>query len=303
MFSDFVHGWWTTVYFVLLRPMLKWLLRKVTGKCELLRVTYEEGDYVERTKRIEDSLRHSRNAELKACATTVDFIVEQSAKKIASIKSIVPEVHPRFESSFRDCLQRIKAYNQILADAEELRKEKFSKSDSRHEAKLVQLWNVYNDVPLPQPVGQHWTDLGFQGLDPSTDFRGMGMLGLEQLIYFALTYPAEARQVLSQSHHPKYGFSFAIVGINITEMGYTLLYKRRLRSHFYGLEKSDPGLGDFHQVYCYLLYEFTQFWQSEKPRDIMEFSRLREKFRKNVQKALKEPKVRLLPSFQEMPKH
>ncbi|CAG5136462.1 unnamed protein product [Candidula unifasciata] len=283
--------------------MLKWVLRKVTGKCELLRITYEEGDTIERTKRIEDSLRHSRNSELKTCATSVDFIVEESAKTIASIKSVVPEVHPRFENSLRDCLQRIKTYNKILAEAEELRKEKFSKADPTHEAKLVQLWNVYSDVPLPQSVGQHWTDLGFQGLDPGTDFRGMGMLGLEQLIYFALTYPAEARQVLSQSHHPKYGFSFAIVGINMTEMGYTLLFKGRLRSHFYGLDKPDPDLVDLHQVYCYLLYEFTQFWQSEKPRDIMEFSRLREKFRKNIQKALKAPKVRLLSSFQEVPKH
>lgn len=49
----------------------------------------------------------------------------------------------------------------------------------------------------------------------------------------------------------------------------------------------------------YLLYEFTQFWQAEEPRDIMEFSRVREKFRKKVKQALKETDVRLLPKFQE----
>ena len=27
-----------------------------------------------------------------------------------------------------------------------------------------------------------WVDIGFQGKDPSTDFRGAGMLGLEQLL-------------------------------------------------------------------------------------------------------------------------
>ena len=45
-------------------------------------------------------------------------------------------------------------------------------------------------------------------------------------------------------------FSFAIVGINMTEMCVTLLNKRQFRSYIYSFEKPDPGLTDFHRIYC-----------------------------------------------------
>jgi len=35
---------------------------------------------------------------------------------------------------------------------------------------------------LTSRVSDQWTDLGFQGHDPATDFRGMGLLGLQQLM-------------------------------------------------------------------------------------------------------------------------
>jgi len=31
----------------------------------------------------------------------------------------------------------------------------------------------------------------------------------------------------------------------------------------------------FHHFYCYLFVEFDKFWLSEKPRDVMEFNRIR----------------------------
>jgi hypothetical protein len=38
------------------------------------------------------------------------------------------------------------------------------------------------DVKLESRLSKQWTDVGFQGDDPKTDFRGMGMLGLNQLL-------------------------------------------------------------------------------------------------------------------------
>jgi len=35
---------------------------------------------------------------------------------------------------------------------------------------------------LESRVSSNWKDLGFQGEDPKTDFRGMGLLGLENLL-------------------------------------------------------------------------------------------------------------------------
>jgi len=31
------------------------------------------------------------------------------------------------------------------------------------------------DTPLEERITKQWGDLGFQGKDPQTDFRGMGM--------------------------------------------------------------------------------------------------------------------------------
>ncbi len=33
-----------------------------------------------------------------------------------------------------------------------------------------------------QRITKQWQDIGFQGDDPGTDFRGMGMLGLHNLM-------------------------------------------------------------------------------------------------------------------------
>jgi len=48
---------------------------------------------------------------------------------------------------------------------------------------LVQLWNtLHPDIVLTQRVSPQWTLIGFQGNDPATDFRGMGLLGLLNLL-------------------------------------------------------------------------------------------------------------------------
>jgi len=48
---------------------------------------------------------------------------------------------------------------------------------------LVQLWSsLQPDVMLTERISAQWTDIGFQGNDPATDFRGMGILGLLNLV-------------------------------------------------------------------------------------------------------------------------
>ena len=37
--------------------------------------------------------------------------------------------------------------------------------------------------PLESRVSKQWTDIGFQGSDPATDFRGMGILSLACMLY------------------------------------------------------------------------------------------------------------------------
>ncbi|XP_071090808.1 uncharacterized protein [Haliotis cracherodii] len=71
-----------------------------------------------------------------------------------------------------------------------------------------------------QRFGSHWEEIGFQGRDPGTDVRGVGMLGLLQLLYF-LRNPKTAqlaRDVYKLSLHPTQNFPFCVMGINMSRI-------------------------------------------------------------------------------------
>ena len=60
----------------------------------------------------------------------------------------------------------------------------------------------------PQDLGESlktlkWIDIGFQAEDPTTDFRGTGLLGLVNLLHFLRNYEAEALECLKTSRTPK----------------------------------------------------------------------------------------------------
>ncbi|XP_076446796.1 ELMO domain-containing protein 1-like [Babylonia areolata] len=298
VFTEYLATLWTQ-FLVFARPMLKWLLHKVSGKCELLRITYEEQPGTTQTKRIEKSLKRSRCSVLKDLSRAERVDIEQSVKEIVRLKEIVTDIHVKFEETLHRCLSYISGYNHLAAQVEGHRKVKYSSQNSEHEEKLMQLWRLYKpDSPLEARVCAQWGELGFQGTDPATDFRGMGILGLDQLMYFAEKYSKEAQSALSKSCHPKYGFSFAIVGINITDLQYHLMMKRKLRTHFYNLPTPQPSMDDYHEVFCYLMSEFTKFWFNEKPRDVMEFNRIRDKFQRHIISLLKKPDAVLIADFQ-----
>jgi hypothetical protein len=84
----------------------------------------------------------------------------------------------------------------------------------RHWAQLRRIWLAANfadgeDVPLPpedfaarsprdaEATMSSWTRLGFQNDDPSTDFRGGGLLALEAMLHFAESNPTEYRAMLA----------------------------------------------------------------------------------------------------------
>ena len=47
-----------------------------------------------------------------------------------------------------------------------------------------QLWEgMMPGTQLKERISKQWQDLGFQGNNPATDFRGMGILGLKCMLY------------------------------------------------------------------------------------------------------------------------
>ena len=286
MWSDI----WDYIYFTLIHPWLKWLLRTFTGKCELLRITYEEQRNANRTLRTEASLKHSKNKALSKLVeqNVNEFNVDAAVAEIVKIKSVKMELHPLFSPSMKTCLSQICGYNKLVLGIESIRKTPYSSEDQGHEHKLLQLWQKLKpNVQLDQRISKMWTDIGFQGNDPATDFRGMGFLGLQNLLYFATEHTETARQILSHSDHPQHGFSFAVVGINLTGLVHQLLISGALKTHFYNLVLGRPRIDHFHDVYCYIFVEFDKYWFAVKP-NIMQFNQVKETFLNIVLEELKD---------------
>lgn len=280
------------VYTSFLRYWLKWFLRQATGKCELQRICSGNKAGASKTSKAEYSLQSSRNKVLRNALTANKENLPQCVDLIMKEKNIVPQKDPLFKDSLHSCLLQITGYHQLYIAVEDLRKEVFSSDNPEHETMLLKLWDMLMPtVKLESRITKQWGDIGFQGDDPKTDFRGMGLLGLINLVFFSENYTEEARQVLSHANHPKLGYSYAIVGINLTEMAYSLLKSGALKPHFYNTVLGSPEVHHFHQLYCYLAYEFDKFWLAEEPESIMLFNEYREKFHNKVQLHLKDPAV------------
>ena len=272
--------------------------------CELQRICYGEPSGAPRALGVEYSLRVSRNPEIKSLLVYLDDIadhhgitvrsereiLEQAIRTVLITKKINPAAHPDFAKSFGKCVELIWGYRQLCMECEELRQTPYDSENSLHEGLLLRLWDLLMPYdPLDARITKQWQDIGFQGDDPKTDFRGMGILGLENLVYFAQEYPSAATHVLSHSMHPRYGYAFAIVGINLTSMALRLLKDGSAKTHIYNSSKTLPTIRAFHQFYCYLFYEFDGFWIESKPSNIMEFSIIQEKFENNIRMALANP--------------
>ncbi|XP_048500572.1 uncharacterized protein LOC104893753 isoform X2 [Beta vulgaris subsp. vulgaris] len=93
----------------------------------------------------------------------------------------------------------------------------FDGSRIEHQDALKQLWRLaFPNRALPPLKSELWKEMGWQGTDPSTDFRGGGFISLENLIYYAEKYPC---LLLKQDgQRAEWEYPFAVAGINISFM-------------------------------------------------------------------------------------
>ncbi|XP_054902587.1 ELMO domain-containing protein 1 isoform X1 [Poeciliopsis prolifica] len=301
---------------------LKFVTRKLTGRCELQRICYSNKPGARRTLKIESSLRYSKYELLRSALSVHPDQVEKTIDDIMALKKINPDTNPQLGVSLQASLLQITGYRSLMAEVEKLRREPYDSENAEHESMLMKLWKELRpDTPLTGRISKQWCEIGFQGNDPKTDFRGMGLLGLQNLLYFAEHDRAAALQMLQDSLQPKHksshrkpselnqpdweqkvpdkaiGYSFAIVGINITDLAYSLLVSGALKTHLYNVAPEMADLQHFQQIFCYLMQEFQRFWIEEDPSDIMEFNRVRSKFHRRILRQLKDPDMALCPHF------
>jgi hypothetical protein len=116
------------------------------------------------------------------------FDVGAAARNIVERKSIKEQSNLLVITNIKHCLHALRLVNVVrckLIDG--YQKVSFDKGSEADNALLERLWtNMMPNVKRSRVfVSEEWGELGFQGKDPTTDFRGMGLLGLEQLVYFS----------------------------------------------------------------------------------------------------------------------
>lgn len=168
---------------------------------------------------------------------------KEIALAVVEAEAIRPE-----KAGFQTILQRLVvtceafcAVNAALTTATDLYQVAFDNEDPDHIALLLQLWRTVKPESLPVPgtgsltdgsyKAEAWSTLGFQGHDPGTDFRGMGMLGLYQLLHYMRVHNDAARSCLAKLNLPTVGYPLAIVSIAISDWAVSLLRERKIDGH------------------------------------------------------------------------
>ncbi|KAF9431856.1 hypothetical protein BGZ76_011616 [Entomortierella beljakovae] len=190
-------------------------------------------------------------------------------------------------------LVKIAATHQLAREINQRANTKYDSTNPAHERNLIHLWELMR--PQEKLEGRYttqWTDIGFQGKDPATDFRGMGMLGLDDLVYYAKYYPISSKNALECSHDPISWYSYAIVGINITAFAVQTLRTRHLQYYLF-LNGTDRSI--YHELYCYLFHRFNEYWTTLEPKPIiMDFERVFADFKIKMERQLARRKLMML---------
>ncbi|CEF66416.1 Engulfment/cell motility, ELMO domain-containing protein [Strongyloides ratti] len=128
--------------------------------------------------------------------------------------------------------------------------------------------------------GRHWEDIGFQSLDPATDFRGSGIFGLCQLLFLTSSGLSESVKddILRLSQDKVYNFPFAVVGLNFTKMIIDRLRTGKLDKL---AEKEKTYISVVNGIYRGIWIMFYRMWKSRKCQ-ISDFSNILEELKKII---------------------
>ncbi|KAF3322602.1 ELMO domain-containing protein A [Carex littledalei] len=183
----------------------------------------------------------------------------------------------------------------------------FDGSRVDHQDALRQLWRLaFPDTTIPPLKSEAWKEMGWQGTDPSTDFRGGGFISLENLIYFAQNYPESFQKLLlkQEGMRAEWEYPFAVAGINISFM---LIQMLDLQST--GMPSSQAGTrflellaedeNAFDKLYCVAFRLMDAQWLVKRA-SYMEFNEVLKSTRTQLERelALEDvTHVRDLPSY------
>lgn len=234
----------------------KYIAHLTYGSCEIHRICCRaEGAHSQHmSSKFAQSLRRSKQlvADSRIIFSRQLFSTREVLKNVLDVKCISSS-DPILVTNIRLSIEGLSVVNKVYAHLQVLRSTTVDMRNKDHVRELERFWsNMQNNKdesnsgsggkncpgednlrfeetkkPLAL-IGDHWGDVGFQGKNPCTDFRGMGLLSLRQLTYFSQFRQANALHVLSESKHHRRYFPFAATGINITSFVMDLFAETRL---------------------------------------------------------------------------
>ncbi|KAJ3057710.1 ELMO domain-containing protein 2, partial [Podochytrium sp. JEL0797] len=222
--------------------------------------------------------------------TSLEYLTA-SQDSILKKKLFHPDTNKPQTVLLKSCLEIIASTMQLMHTLNKRAAEQYDRTNKKHEIQLDKFWKLAMDngsetagEKLESRMGKQWARVGFQGVDPATDFRGMGCLGLDDLVYYAKNHVASFQRVLTASHHSTAWFSMAIVGINITSFTLSLVRQRKLQNFLYKYGVSEDV---YHEFYCYVFDEFEKKWSTgDSNRSVMDFSVVFEELKQVIERRL-----------------
>ena len=147
-----------------------------------------------------------------------------------------------------------------------------------------QLFTIYKKITGDKhgcpSIGPHWEAIGFQGNDPKTDLRGVGMLGLLQLLFFIYSDESTTIQLFSLSQSQS--FPLAVVSLNMTQLVLKMLLEGKLDSL---IKKYSSVLDALNIAYSSVFYRFYLVWRRGQKK-ISDFDSVKKELAIEITKSL-----------------
>jgi hypothetical protein len=117
------------------------------------------------------------------------------------------------------CLESIVYMRNFYQRINDMQSTPVDRKESSHEMLLNEIWTMLNPNVRRSDMSyksKDWQEIGFQGLDPQTDFRGGGYLALNCIYKLVLYKPTEAIQFMQLCNDPICLIPFCATAINFT---------------------------------------------------------------------------------------
>ncbi|EUB64823.1 ELMO domain-containing protein [Echinococcus granulosus] len=276
-FETFSRYWFMYLpFFSTVVPIIykfyKWFVVLLYGHSELERIIMKNNFGFVRTIRIERSFRLSDNVMVRDGLYTLPL-----PKYVA------------LSVDFKQSIIQIRGYRSLIVKADALKNLPFNTNEETH---VVLLKDIWNSMIVDEPFSlksRRWSDIGFQGSSPVTDFRGMGALGAENFRcvrfvtlvaiftscscrYFVKYYNKLALSILSSSLRPQH-WQLTVASSS----------RWNSKDTFLQLTQRDSKVGPSTSLYLFV--KFNEFW-NQQPRDVMQFNVYLDKFEEAIRKQM-----------------